>query len=127
MLPPAGSAHPPGRQPDPRLVPAIAAGVLQTKDAYAARDILVHPVGASLISPSGHDALSGLLDASGLESGTMPPVFLDALTANTTTAEALLARALTDMTGRIQGGLALQPVGGVTGCRGGNPPTVPSA
>jgi len=89
-------------QPDPRLAPAIEADVLRANDAYAARDVLAHPASASLISPSGHDALSTLLNASGLGSGTMPPELLDALTATTTTAEASLARALTYMTGRAQ-------------------------
>ena len=85
-------------QPGSRLASAIEADVLQTKDAYAARDILAHPAGASLISASAHDALSRLLGASGLGRGTMPPEFLNALTVTTTTAEASLARALTDMT-----------------------------
>jgi hypothetical protein len=86
-----------GDQPDPRLAPAIQADVLQAKDAYAARDVLAHPASASLVSAPARDALPGLLDASGLGSGTMPPELLDALTATTTTAEASLARALTDV------------------------------
>jgi hypothetical protein len=86
-----------GDQPDPRLAPAIQADVLQAKDAYAARDVLAHPASASLISAPARDALSRLLDASGLGSGTMPPELLDALTATTTTAEASLVKALTDV------------------------------
>jgi hypothetical protein len=86
-------------QPDPRLAPAIQADLLQTRDAYAARDVLAHPASASLISTSARDSLSRLLDASGLGSGTMPPELLDAFTATTATAEASLSRALTDAIG----------------------------
>lgn len=79
-------------KPHPRLAPAIQTDALWAKDAYAARDILAHPVCASLISAQAHDTLTRLLDASGLGSGTMPPEILEQFTTTTMTSEAILAR-----------------------------------
>jgi len=91
-------------KPHLRLATAIQDDALRTKDAYAARDILAHPACASLISSPAHDMLTGLLESSGLGSGTMPRELLDQLTTMTMTAEATLATALTARDQAVAGG-----------------------
>ncbi|RAY16220.1 hypothetical protein DPM19_04795 [Actinomadura craniellae] len=81
-------------EPDRRMDLAIEADALRTKDAYAARDILIRPSGPPRISPSVQSTLSRLLDASGLGRGTMPPKLLSQITTTTAAAETSLAEAL---------------------------------
>jgi hypothetical protein len=79
----------------PRLVHAIETDVLQTQDAYAAREVLAHTPCASLIPASTIEALTGLVDASGLGTAAIPTELVDQLTTAMTTAEASLTKALT--------------------------------
>jgi hypothetical protein len=82
----------------PRLVHAIETDVLQSQDAYPAREVLAHTGFTSRISASTIRALTGLLDVSGLGTGAIPTGLLDQLTTAMTTAEASLTEALTAAT-----------------------------
>lgn len=78
----------------PRLAHAIETGVLRSRDAYAAREVLGHTGCASRLPASTIAALTGLMDVSGLGTGTLPAGLLDQLTTATTRAEASLIEVL---------------------------------
>ncbi|MEU9885339.1 hypothetical protein [Sphaerisporangium sp. NPDC051011] len=78
----------------PLLAHTIETDVRQSRDAYAAREILAHTGCASFIPASTSRALTRLVDSSGLGAGTIPSEILDQFTLAMTTAEASLSEAL---------------------------------
>jgi len=82
-----------GHHHAPQLAQAIEADVLQSKDAYAAREILTSTCLAPFTTAATR-TLTSLVEASGLESGSMPSAVLRHLTTAMTRAEAALHQAL---------------------------------
>ena len=76
----------------PRLARAIETDVLQTKDAYAARDASSHPAFSAISTQ--REALTELLATSGLKQGAIPSPLLKQLSTAITTAKESLADAL---------------------------------
>lgn len=83
-----------GHHHAPRLAQAIEADVLQSKDAYAAREILTRTCPAAPFTAAGTSALTSLVEAASLESGFMPSETLAHLTTAMSRAEAALHEAL---------------------------------
>ncbi len=81
-----------------QLTPVIETDVLRSQDAYAAREVLAHPGCASQVPASTIDALTDLVDISGLGKGIMPTELLDQLTSAITAAEVALIAALAVVT-----------------------------
>ena len=77
-----------------RLAHTIEADVLQARDAYAAREILAHTGLTTLFTTPATRTLTGLVEAAGLNAGSMPAQILEHLTATMTRAEASLLEAL---------------------------------
>jgi hypothetical protein len=77
-----------------RLAHAIEADVLQTQDAYAAKEILTRAGPADPFTMAATRTLTGLVEAAGLDAGSMPAQILEHLTAAMTRAEAALLEAI---------------------------------
>jgi hypothetical protein len=83
-----------GRHHASRLAQAIEADVLQSEDAYAAREILTRTGPAAPFTTAATRTLTGLVEAAGLEAGSMPSGILKHLTTAMSRAEAALREAL---------------------------------
>lgn len=68
----------------PELAAAVLAQVadeaIAARDGYAAREVLYHRIPNSYLSDQQHRALDGLITASGLGAGPLPPTLKDAFT-----------------------------------------------
>lgn len=82
---------PTGRHAAPMLGSLVDVARL---DAYAARDVLHHPVVASALSASARDALSAVIAAAGLGAGVLPAHHREALAGAVVHAETELGRLL---------------------------------
>ncbi|MEU4486613.1 hypothetical protein AB0H94_17300 [Streptomyces purpurascens] len=83
--------NPTGRHTDSLLDAIVAVARL---DAYAARDVLHHPVAASALDDGSTDALNTVIAAAGLGAGALPAHHREALTGAVTHAETELERLL---------------------------------